>query len=89
MIALTETINMEEGVNGIRACAICPAEVATPILDKRPIPPSQEERDRMLQSEDLGETIRFVAELPKRACLNQIIISPSWNRMYVGGFESN
>ena len=24
VIALTETINMEEGVNGIRACAICP-----------------------------------------------------------------
>jgi len=89
VIALTETINMEEGVNGIRACAICPAEVATPILDKRPIPPSQEERDRMLQSEDLGEAIRFVAELPQRACVNQMIISPAWNRMYVGGFESS
>ena len=38
--AMTETINMEEGVNGIRACALCPAEVATPILDTRPRHPA-------------------------------------------------
>ena len=34
--ALTETINMEEGRHGIRACALCPGEVDTPILDSRP-----------------------------------------------------
>ena len=87
VVALTETVNMEEAENGIRACAICPAEVATPIMDKRPIPPSAEDRARMLQPEDLGATIRFVAELPARACINQLIISPTWNRMYVGGLE--
>jgi NADP-dependent 3-hydroxy acid dehydrogenase YdfG len=87
VIALTETINMEEGVNGIRACAICPGEVATPILDTRPIPPSKEERARMLQLDDMASTIKYVSELPKNACVNQIIISPTWNRMYVGGFE--
>ncbi len=81
--AMTETINMEEGVNGIRACAICPAEVATPILDSRPVPPSSTERARMLQPEDLGDTIRFIAELPAHVCLNQVIISPTWNRMYI------
>ena len=31
-------------VNGIRACALCPGEVATPILDKRPVPVSAEDR---------------------------------------------
>jgi NADP-dependent 3-hydroxy acid dehydrogenase YdfG len=87
VIAMTETINMEECVNGIRACAICPAEVATPIMDRRPVPPSAEDRARMLQPQDLGHTIRFVAELPSHACINQIIISPTWNRMYVGGAE--
>jgi NADP-dependent 3-hydroxy acid dehydrogenase YdfG len=88
VIAMTETINMEECANGIRACAICPAEVATPLMDKRPVPPSAEDRAKMLQPEDLGATIRFVAELPPRACINQLIISPTWNRMYVGGLES-
>ena len=88
VVAMTETINMEEATNGIRACAICPAEVATPIMDKRPIPPSAEDRAKMLQPEDLGATILFVAQLPARACINQLIISPTWNRMYVGGFET-
>jgi NAD(P)-dependent dehydrogenase (short-subunit alcohol dehydrogenase family) len=81
--AMTETINMEDGVHGIRACCICPAEVATPILDTRPVPPSAEERSRMLQPDDLGRTIRFIAELPPGVCINQLIISPAWNRMYV------
>lgn len=87
VVSLTETLNMEECVNGIRACAICPAEVATPILDRRPIPPSAEERAKMLKAEDLGETIRWVAEQPAHVCLNEIIISPTWNRLYVGGAD--
>ena len=81
--ALTETINMEECMNGIRACAICPAEVATPIMDRRPVPPTALDRSRMLQADDLGATIRFIAELPAHACINQLIISPTWNRMYI------
>lgn len=81
--AMTETINMEECTHGIRACAICPAEVATPIMDRRPVPPSAEDRARMLQSKDLGDTIRFIAEMPAHVCINQLIISPTWNRMYV------
>jgi NADP-dependent 3-hydroxy acid dehydrogenase YdfG len=81
--AMTETINIEEGVNGIRACAICPAEVATPILDRRPVPPSAEQRAKMLQPQDLGDVIRYVAELPPHACINQLIISPTWNRIYL------
>jgi len=83
VVAMTETINMEEGQNGIRACCLCPAEVSTPILDTRPQPPTAEERARMLQPEDLGRTIRFIAELPPQACVNQLVISPTWNRMYI------
>jgi len=40
VVALTESINMEECMNGIRATSILPGEVATPILEKRPVPPS-------------------------------------------------
>jgi NADP-dependent 3-hydroxy acid dehydrogenase YdfG len=87
VISLTETINMEECVNGIRACAICPAEVATPILDRRPVPPSAEERARMLQADDIGKTICWVAEQPARVCINEITISPTWNRNYLGGAD--
>jgi NADP-dependent 3-hydroxy acid dehydrogenase YdfG len=80
--AMTETINMEECTNGIRACALCPAEVATPIMDRRPVPPSAQDRARMLQPDDMGQTIRFIASLPPHVCINQLIISPTWNRMY-------
>lgn len=82
--ALNASINMEECRHGIRACAICPAEVATPILDRRPVPVPAEERAKMLQPEDLAETILFVARMPPRACLNEILISPTWNRFYLG-----
>lgn len=82
--ALTENLNMEEGINGIRATAICPGEVSTDIMDKRPVPVPAEERARMVQPDDMGETIHFVVAMPAHVCLNQIIISPTWNRMYVG-----
>ena len=82
--ALTETINMEECVNGIRACAVCPGEVATPILKERPIPLTEEELAKMLQPEDLGEIILLLARLPKHVCVNDLLVSPTWNRGYVG-----
>jgi NAD(P)-dependent dehydrogenase (short-subunit alcohol dehydrogenase family) len=85
LIALTHSFNIEECVAGLRATVICPGEVATPILAKRPVPPSQAEKERMLQEEDLGRSIRFVAEMPPRACINELVISPVWNRLYIGG----
>ena len=88
VVALTESINMEECMHGIRATSILPGEVATPILEKRPVPPPPEERARMLQAEDLGKTILFVASLPPRACVNELIISPTWNRFILGGLEA-
>jgi NADP-dependent 3-hydroxy acid dehydrogenase YdfG len=87
MAALTHSLNDEECVNGVRACVIYPGEVATPILRNRPKPPSPEETARMLQAEDLGRTIRFVAEMPPRVCVNEILISPTWNRFFVGGAD--
>jgi NADP-dependent 3-hydroxy acid dehydrogenase YdfG len=86
--ALTEQLNIEECANGIRATSILPGEVATPILEKRPVPPPPEERARMLQAEDLGRAILFIATLPPRACVNELIISPTWNRFYLGGLET-
>ncbi|MEM9620823.1 MAG: SDR family oxidoreductase [Pseudomonadota bacterium] len=83
MNAMNESLNMEAGQHGVRACAICPGEVATPILDNRPIPVSAQERAQMVQSEDCGEVIRFIAQLPAHVCINELTISPTWNRGYV------
>ncbi len=87
VIALTETINIEQCKHGIRATAILPEEVNTPLVDKRPIIPRQELRSKMLQPEDLGRTIAFIAQLPSRVCVNEIVISPTFNRSYLGGLN--
>jgi len=85
MIALSHSFNIEECANGLRATALCPGEVATPILKKRPVEPSAEEKARMLQEDDLGRTIRFLAEMPPHVCINELVITPVWNRLYLGG----
>jgi NADP-dependent 3-hydroxy acid dehydrogenase YdfG len=88
VIALSESINLEECAHGIRATSVLPGEAATPILEKRPVPPTPEVRAKMLQAEDLGRTLAFIATLPPRACINELIISPTWNRFILGGLEA-
>ena len=87
LATLTHHLNLEEGMHGIRGCVIYPGEVATPILKTRPVPPARQDIERMLQPEDLGRTIRFVAETPPHVCLNEIVITPTWNRLLLGGRE--
>jgi NADP-dependent 3-hydroxy acid dehydrogenase YdfG len=89
MVAMTMSLNMEEHRHGIRACCICPGEVATPILAKRPVPPAPEDVALMLKAEDLGRTIRFVAETPPHVCINEILIGPTMNRLFDGGASVN
>ena len=88
--AMTETINMKYCNYGIRACALCPGEVSTAILDKRPKKLSIEQKNKMLQPDDLGETIAFLCEMPKHVCINELTISPTWHRRYIAelGIES-
>src|ERR1700687_4477183 len=78
---------VEINLNGVlycmRASCLSPGEVATPILKLRPVVPSEAEQARMLQSEDLGRTIAFVASMPPRVCMNEILISPTWNRGFI------
>ena len=81
--AMTETINMKYCNVGIRACALCPGEVATPILDKRPKKLTIEQKNKMLQPDDLGEAISFLCQMPKHVCINQLTISPTWHRRYI------
>ncbi len=84
VVAMSHSLNMEEFVNGIRSTVICPAEVATPILDRRPVPVSAEDRARMLQPRDLAALVAHVATAPAHVCVNEILISPTWNRSYLG-----
>jgi NADP-dependent 3-hydroxy acid dehydrogenase YdfG len=87
VVAMSHTLNMEECVNGIRSCAVLPGEVVTPILDKRPVPVTKQERARMAQSEDVGDLIRYIACLPAHIVINEVMINPTWNRSYVAALQ--
>jgi NADP-dependent 3-hydroxy acid dehydrogenase YdfG len=87
VVAMSHTINMEECINGIRSTVILPGEVATPILDQRPNPVSAEERARMVQPEDCADLIRYIACLPKRVVINEVMIAPAWNRGYIANLS--
>jgi NAD(P)-dependent dehydrogenase (short-subunit alcohol dehydrogenase family) len=73
---LTQVINLEERERGIRACAIFPGDINTPLLDKRPVPPPMELRGKMLQSDDVAECILLMINLPGRAVIEQLLIRP-------------
>ena len=73
---LTQSINMEERENGIRACAIFPGDIDTPLLDKRPAPPPADARKRMLQAQDVAECAWLAIHLPERAVVEEILIRP-------------
>lgn len=87
VVAMSHSINMEECINGIRSTVMLPGEVATPILDKRPNPVSTEERTRMVQPEDCADLIRYIACLPRHVVINEVMISPTWNRSYVANLQ--
>jgi len=87
LTAMTHQLNLEEGLHGIRGCVIHPGETVTPMQRARPKPPSPEDQTKMLKMEDLGRVVRFVAESPAHVCLNEIVITPTWNRLILGGGE--
>ena len=82
VVAMSYSINMEEFQHGIRSTVLCPNEVATPILDLRPTPVPAEDRARMIQPEHMADLILYIAKQPASICLNEIVISPTWNRGY-------
>ncbi|MBV7334908.1 SDR family oxidoreductase [Chloroflexi bacterium TSY] len=77
MTALSKVIGLEEGKNGIRATAIHPGEINTPILDDRPVAVSDERKAQILQSEDVAAAALFVATLPPRANIPELTIKPT------------
>ncbi len=75
--AFTRVVGLEEAAHGIRCCVISPGEVDTPILDQRPEPVTAEHRARILQPEDVAAAVLFVAKLPPRASVPELVIKPT------------
>jgi NADP-dependent 3-hydroxy acid dehydrogenase YdfG len=65
---------------GIRATTIMPAEVDTPILDNRPLPPDATARATMMRAEDVARAILLCVTLPPRTVIEEIVMSPTLQR---------
>lgn len=65
---------------GLRATTILPGEIDTPIMDSRVRPPSAAERARMLDADDVARLILLVCTLPPRALVEDIAVSPTFQR---------
>lgn len=76
LAGLTQSINAEEKAGGIRACAIFPGDIDTPLLQLRPNPPSPEARKGMLRPEDIAACVLLAVNLPSRALVEEILIRP-------------
>jgi NAD(P)-dependent dehydrogenase (short-subunit alcohol dehydrogenase family) len=77
LAGLTQSINAEERARGVRACAIFPGEIDTPLLDKRPQVPDAQARARMLQSDDVAECALFCINLPEHVLVEEMLVRPT------------
>ena len=78
--AMMTAMRQELREHGIRSCTIYPAEVDTPILDNRPLPPDEQARSTMMQPEDIAETILLCMRMPHRTIIQDLIVSPTIQR---------
>ena len=77
---LMGSIHSECRQYGIRATTILPAEVDTPILDKRPLNPDAKARSTMMQPEDVARAIMLCVTLPPRTVIEEIVMVPTIQR---------
>jgi NAD(P)-dependent dehydrogenase (short-subunit alcohol dehydrogenase family) len=76
MVGLTQAINAEERSRGIRACAILPGDIDTPLLNKRPVVPDEDARSRMMKPEDIAACVIFCVQLPPRVIVEELLVRP-------------
>ncbi|MCX6904248.1 MAG: SDR family NAD(P)-dependent oxidoreductase [Verrucomicrobia bacterium] len=76
LAGLTQSINAEERAQGVRASAIFPGDIDTPLLKKRLQPPEPEARARMMKPEDVAECALLCINLPPRVIVEEVLVRP-------------
>ena len=77
MEALNTVTNEEGNPHGVRACLFNPGAGNTPIIDRRPVKFSAEQKALMIQSEDIAATVVFLASLPPRVHIDVLSMMPT------------
>lgn len=82
MLGMSLSLTQEAWKFGIRACCLCPDDVNTPIMARRKVKYPREVLEQFIQPEDLAETMRFVALMPRRTSIPEMILYPTNVRPY-------
>jgi NAD(P)-dependent dehydrogenase (short-subunit alcohol dehydrogenase family) len=69
LISLTRSLNEELGADGVRALALCPGFVDTPMAEWSGLT-----GEEMIQPEDCAEVVRMLLRLSPRARIPQVVI---------------
>ena len=77
MEALNDVTNEEGNAHGVRACLFNPGAGNTPIIDRRPVKFSLEQKMKMIQSVDIAATVVFIASLPPRVNIDLVSMLPT------------
>jgi len=67
----------EEQANGIRTTVIFPGLCDTPLVFKRPTPTPPEVMAKALQPQDVADACLFVATLPSRTRVPELVLLPA------------
>ncbi|MBI2504031.1 MAG: SDR family oxidoreductase [Candidatus Latescibacteria bacterium] len=77
VVGLAHGTFREERDRGIRTCVIFPGLTDTPLVLKRPTPTPPEVMAKALQPEDVAEACLFVAALPPRTYVPELVLMPA------------
>jgi len=76
LASFTKCLREEERKNSIRACTITLGSVNTPLWDSEFVK-SDFDKDSMLSSDRVSDTILFIAEQPKSQLIEDLILMPA------------
>ena len=77
LVGLAHGTMQEEKANGIRTTVLFPGLTDTPLILKRPVPTPPEVMAKALQPEDVAAACLFVASLPARAHVPELMLVPA------------
>ncbi|MEM7079193.1 MAG: SDR family NAD(P)-dependent oxidoreductase [Pseudomonadota bacterium] len=86
--AYMDVLQQEIKRYGIRCLTVYPGEVDTNILDNRALPPDEQARAMMMQSEDISAAVMMALALPHRATVSEIAITATLPRDMSADFKA-
>jgi len=68
---------LEQKKNGIRTSLIMPGLCDTPLVQQRPVPPSETELKKALQPQDVADACLYVVTAPSRVRIGELVMEPA------------